>query len=114
MSVKNLYPSKSNFLKAEDLKGHAVKVTVENISIANFDKGPKIVLSFAGKEKKLPLNKTNAHIMADGFGDDEKEWSGAVIELHPGKTTFQGELVDTIQVRVPAKVLSPHDDPIPF
>ena len=112
MSVKNLYPSKSNHLKAQDLQGHAVKVTVENVSIANFDKGAKIVLAFVGKEKKLPLNKTNANVMADSFGDDENKWPGAVIELHPGKTTFQGELVDTIQVRVPAK--APSDEPIPF
>ena len=112
MSVKTLYPSKSNFLKADDLKGHAVRVIVENVSIATFDKGAKIVLAFAGKEKKLPLNKTNANIMADSFGDDENQWSGAEIELHPGKTTFQGELVDTIQVRIAAK--APSDEPIPF
>lgn len=113
MSVKDLYPSKSGYLKSEDLKGRAVKVTIEAASVVSFDNGQKLCLSFKGKEKKLTLNKTNAGILADSFGDDEDSWPGREIELYPDKTTYQGSLVDCVRVRVPVPAAS-DEDRIPF
>lgn len=100
MSVRDLYPSKSGFLKTDDLRGQAHKLTIEGARIHNFDAGPKIVLAFVGKDKELPLNKTNSRIIAATLGDDEKKWAGSEIELFPGKTSFQGKIVDCVNVRV--------------
>lgn len=113
MSVKELYPSKSGFLKASDLQGRTVKVKISETGVSHFDGGAKLNLTFLNKEKKLTLNKTNASILADALGDDEKLWVGKEIELSPAKTTFQGALVDTIRVQVSSPV-EDVDGAIPF
>lgn len=113
MSVQDLYPSTSQNLKAEDLKGHAVKVIIEGSEVKEFDNGKKLVLKFRGKEKGLVLNKTNASLLAGYFGDDEREWNGKEIIVYPDKTTFGGQLVDCLRVRVEAK-LAQSDDEIPW
>lgn len=98
MSVRDLYPSKSNYLKCKDLNGKQIKVSISGVEVANFDDGPKLCLSFNGTEKKLTLNKTNADTIASAFGDDETAWVGKKVVLSPAKTKFQGNIVDTIRV----------------
>ena len=110
MSVQELYPSSSNNLKAADLKGHAVKVVIEGSEVTKFDNGNKLVLKFQGKEKGLVLNKTNAMILSSHFGDNEQAWNGKEIIVYPDKTTFGGDIVDCLRVRVEAKVAGPDED----
>ena len=110
-------------LKAKDLQGHAVKVTIGGVETVDFKdgKGQKLVLKFQGKEKGLVLNKTNAKIVAKHYGQDFDKWGGNEIEIFPTETEFNGELVACIRVRVQPKVAPPvanangdFDDPIPF
>ena len=110
MSVQELYPSTSQNLKAEDLKGHAVKVTIEGSEVVAFDNGNKLVLKFKGKEKGLVLNKTNANIIASHYGDDETKWIDKEIIVYPDKTTFSGKIVDCLRVRIEAELADPSDD----
>lgn len=106
MNIDEIYPSGKS-LKAADLQGRTVPVTIENFEVKKFDNGNKIILRFAGKEKTLVVNKTNAKIIASFYGVSPDGWIGKKIEIYPDKTSFQGGLVDCIRVRVPAPQAAP-------
>lgn len=104
MNINDVYQSTSDHLKAEDLKGRTVPVTIESFEITEFDnngkKEKKIVLSFVGKEKKLVLNSTNARRIALNAGsEDTVDWQGKQIEIYPTQTDFGGKMVDCIRVK---------------
>jgi hypothetical protein len=106
MKKDQVFPSR--FLKAGDLAGRPIPVTIEH---AMFEKlktldgkeQEKIVLYFAGTKKALPLNVTNWDSVAAVCGDDSDSWPGKKIELYPDKTHMGGKLVDCIRVRTPAQ-----------
>lgn len=114
--ITDIYKSSSNSLKAEDLRGNAVKVKISGWEIAEFDgkngKEQKVVLSFENKEKTLVCNVTNSRIIASQLGDDIENWPGNTITLYPTKVDFGGEMVDAIRVRDIVPEMS--DDDIPF
>ena len=93
----------SNFLKAKDLQGSIVPVTIADYEIREqkkygSDKMEKVLyITFEGKDKMFKVNKTNAMILESAFGDLDS-WKGQNIKLTPGKT-FSGQ--DTINVSVP-------------
>lgn len=88
-----------NALKAEDLKNSSPRVTIEHAEIKDFDDGKKIILRFAGKDKVLICNKTNASIIAEVLGSsDTDDWLGKSITLTTKKVEFQGKLVPAIRV----------------
>lgn len=102
-SINDIYPSSSTNLKAEDLKGHAVKVVIESYEIVEFEgkngKQPKVVLKFKDKEKGLVCNRTNARIIGEQYGDNPDDWVGKQITIYPTKVDFGGDMVDAIRVR---------------
>ena len=106
-SIQDDYAGSSNYLKAEDLKGQVVKVKIAGYERLQFEKGTKAVLSFEGKQKKLVLNKTNALMIADTFGEDYNDWIGGEIELFATKTTYEGKLVPALRVQVPRQTQTP-------
>jgi len=88
-----------NFLKADDLQGRTVRVTISKVEVKEFDDGNKIVLHFQGKDKCLVVNKTNASIIAENTGStDTDDWQGRTIQLTVKKVEFQGKLVPAIRV----------------
>lgn len=101
MNVDEIYPSTKS-LKAADLQGKTVSVTIENFEVKKFDNGNKVILKFAGKEKLLVCNKTNAKIIASAYGPNTDGWVGKQILIYPDKTMFGTDLVDCIRVRIPA------------
>ncbi len=107
MSVKDLYKSKGDWLKAEDLQGKATKVKVADVAIEEIGdkKEQKIVLGFVGKEKRLVLNKTNANVIADAYGDEELEWIEKEIIMYPTVTEYQGKSTPCIRVRIEMPVV---------
>lgn len=110
------FPSK--FLKASDLNGKPAIVRIaatpfEKLKSPNGVEQSKIVLSFHGTEKKLPLNMVNFDSVAAIVGNDESDtWVGHRIELYPTQTTMAGKLTDCIRIRKPAPkpktVANPH------
>jgi hypothetical protein len=89
----------SSLLKAEDLQGRTVRVTISKAEIKQFDDGNKIILSFQGKEKSLVCNRTNSSIIAENLGSQEtSDWVGQTILLTVKKVEFQGKLVPAIRV----------------
>ncbi|MGR3219114.1 MAG: hypothetical protein ACUZ8H_04755 [Candidatus Anammoxibacter sp.] len=107
MSVENLYKSNSDFIKADDLQGKTIELTIDEVTIEEIEGTPKIVLSFQGKEKKLILNKTNADVLADTYGDDEDTWEGKELVLYPSKVNYNGKMVKCLRVRIDTPAVSP-------
>lgn len=108
MNVNEAFPSK--YLKASDLDGKKIRVMVANVVMEEVGDGAKPVAYFSGKKKGLVLNKTNAMIIASGYGPETSGWEGAEIDLYPGKTQFNGQMVDCLKVEVPAKQAMADDD----
>ena len=103
MKLSEAFPS--NYLKADDLQGRAVAVTISGVELKKFDNGDKLVLSFRGKEKQLVANITNCHRIAEVLGNDETDdWIGQTIVLRTEKVEFQGKVVPAIRVDMNAEV----------
>lgn len=100
MNINDAFPS--DYLKADDLKGSNVTVTIESVSIEEIGQGQqkeaKLVLSFIGKKKRLVCNKTNAKTIAGLYGPEMDAWKGQSIILSPREVEFQGDMVWAIRV----------------
>jgi len=98
MKISDIFAG--NWLKADDLKGKAVVVTIESAEIEEVgqDKEKKLCLHFVGKDKGLIVNKTNATTIGKIHGEDTDEWIGKKIKLMPREVEFQGESVWAIRV----------------
>ncbi len=111
-----------NFLKADDIKGKGdIRVQIEQISYGEYDGKKRAVLHFKGRDKVLPLNVTNANMLAEILGTDEMdEWEGKRITLYTARVDFQGKRVDAIRIKeakapAPAKsVPKPEPEPEEF
>lgn len=102
MRISNAFPSK--FLKCADLQGKAVTVKIERVEMEEIGNDKRPIAYFYGKEKGFVLNKTNASVIADMYGDDTDTWDGKHITLRPTRVDFKGERVDAIRVEF-------HDQP---
>jgi hypothetical protein len=104
MNIQESFPSK--YIKAADLKGRAVPVTIDRVEMEQVGQARdmKPVLYFDGKEKGMVLNKTNANaIIHITQSPVTEEWAGHRILLYPTETSYQGEQVDCVRVKaVPA------------
>jgi hypothetical protein len=101
--LNDIYESTSKFLKAADIKGHTPVVTIETAEVVenDYDDGKKkqIVLTFAGKDKKLGLNYTNAAKIAELTGSEEyQDWIGTSLKLYVEKVKGPQGMVDAIRI----------------
>ena len=118
MNINDVYTSGGKFLRADDLKGSKIELQISEVGSHTFNQGAtdektQIVLSFAGKEKKLGLNVTNANTIAGLFGNETDDWIGKNIKIFPTKTEFGGEQVPCIRIDQPQPEEAKFDD-IPF
>lgn len=112
MNVNTAFPSKT--LKASDLNGSNVSVTISHVEIEKMGSDNKPVVYFEGKQKGLVLNKTNAKRIVEITGSSETEdWKGYVIVLYPTETEFQGDTVECIRIKKPAQAARPTPPPKP-
>jgi hypothetical protein len=105
MKRDEVFPSK--YLKASDLNGKPIVVTIESapLEVLKNPEGKeqhKTVLYFKGAKKALPLNVGNWDAVAEICGEDTDDWSGGKIELYAAKTHMGGKVVDCIRVRAPS------------
>jgi hypothetical protein len=99
MRISAAFPS--DYLKAADLDGRNVKVSMSHVEMKDIGGDHKPILFFIGKEKGLVLNKTNANNIALAYGDDTDDWNGKEIVLFEAMVDFQGKTVPSIRVRAP-------------
>lgn len=88
---------KGNYYRASDVP-KPIKLTIKDVSIEEFKEGKKLVLSFSGTDKKLPLNNTNARQLEQTHGSDHKKWAKATITLAAVPTTYNGEQVKGLRI----------------
>ena len=108
MKISSLFPSK--YVKAADLEGRTVtltitKLVVEEMTGHNSEKQQKPVLYFQKTSKGLVLNRTNAMIIANLYGDESDNWTGKRISIYPTRVKAFGQMQDCIRVReeIPAQ-----------
>lgn len=108
---------KSKYLRADDLKGRAIKAEIESVTLEEMadDKEEKPVIYFKGKDRGLVLNRTNNAMLVSRFGDESDQWKGHTVQLTTEPVNFQGRMVDGIRVKVPtATPVQDFEDDIPF
>jgi len=88
MKLNEIYTSSSSFLRPDDIGTTKPVFTISGVELTEKDfndgKGMRkqLVLSFAGSEKKLGLNFTNANRIAELIGsDDSDDWINHSIKL---------------------------------
>lgn len=97
MRVSQAFPS--NYLRASDLQGKEPTVTIARVEMEDIGDDRKPVVYFAGKEKGVVLNKTNANNISMLYGDDTDNWIGKPIGLYATYVDFQGRSVEAIRVK---------------
>ena len=98
MDLNDVYTGSS--LKAQDLKGQEVTVTISEWQVVEFDESKKIVLSFKESERTLVCNKTNGSTIGDLHGTKLDGWVGKRITLMPAQTDWAGKQVPCIRVKL--------------
>jgi len=100
MNIGSAFPS--TYLKAADLQGRRVGVTIDKVVMEDIGGEHKPVVKFQGKDRGIVLNKTNAAMIAEIANSEETDdWKGVKVVLYPTKTDFQGKRVDCIRVDYP-------------
>jgi hypothetical protein len=99
MKISEEFPSQ--YLKASDLQGREIRLTMARVEREKIGDDFKPVLYFKGKDKGMALNKTNANTIGDAYGDDTDDWFDQPIILFSIKTEYQGKVVDGIRCRIP-------------
>jgi hypothetical protein len=104
MKMSEEFPSK--YLKAADLGGRETRVTMQNVEREQVGQDSdedkmKPVLYFKGKSKGLVLNKTNATMISDHYGDDSEEWFDQPLILFSAMVTYAGKTQPAIRCRIP-------------
>ena len=97
MNFDELYPSK--FLRASDLNGAPLTVTVGGVAREKVGGELKVIITFSSGEKPLIANKTNGKALAKLFGKDTAYWIGKKIVLFPCEVDFKGEGVEAVRIR---------------
>ena len=113
MKISAAFPS--NYIKAGDLDGKPWPMTIrtcvmEELGQGN-DKEQKPVVYFTKGTKGLVLNKTNANVIVESYGDDTGGWEGKAVEVFPTQVEFKGKLVDGIRLRI-QPVAQPQAQPV--
>lgn len=97
-TVAELYPSP--WLGPADLAGRAVTVIVARVDIEDIrnpqtsEKEPRAVVTFERAQKRLILNKTQAHRLAEITGTEAFDaWAGTRVILHPGLAPNKRETI---------------------
>ena len=103
MDVRELYPSR--FLAAFDLRGKTVTVEIDRLTLEEMfvpgeqEMTHKPVLWFAGKQKGLVLNKTNALAVASHHGPDTEAWQGRSVQLYPTQIRAFGKTHEVVRIK---------------
>lgn len=102
MKTSSAFPS--NYLRASDLGGREVSVTISHVNSepVGRQREMKLIVYFEGKEKGIVLNKTNCKTIEQLAGSDETEdWPGTRVVLFAKEVEFQGDMVEAIRIKAP-------------
>lgn len=103
------FSTPSNSLKASDLEGAEINLTIKSYEAKEFDeKGKngeeykvlKPVFSFHETDKTFVMNKTNREAVAYVYGKEMDDWLDKPITLYPTIVDFGNKKVEAIRIRV--------------
>lgn len=102
-NINDSFPSK--YLKASDLDGENLTVTISHVTIEEVgkDRDVRPILYYEGEEKGIVLNKTNATNIAKLYGNETDDWPGKRVMLGTTYVDFQGQSVEAIRVYPPRR-----------
>lgn len=110
MNINEAFPSK--YLSASDLPEQGITVTIHSVSMElipgdNNKEEQKAILYFVEekltKNKGMPLNRTNAKEITKQMGSAETEdWFNRRITIFPTQTSYKGDEVPCIRVKLRA------------
>jgi hypothetical protein len=96
----------SRYLRPADLEDRQPVVTIERVTTERIgrDEQPRLVASFVGATKRLPLNVTNCRRLAEiTSSDDTDQWAGVRVQLRAERTTFAGQDVACVRIHPPPR-----------
>ena len=98
MNISDVFPSQ--FVKAEDLGGRDVIVTIKSCTLEDIILGEesKAVLWFENAAKGMVFNVTNSRTITKLFGPETDNWVGKKIILRAEEVDFKGERVLGLRV----------------
>lgn len=96
--LEEFFPSKH--LKAADLDGKEIKVTIARVEREKLGDEMKPVVYFNGKQKGVALNKGNTQVLAEAFGRKSEDWFGREVILYAIWTEYQNKSVQGLRLRV--------------
>src|SRR5262245_5578917 len=108
MNYDEMYPGR--YLKPGDLSGREARVTINDVTTELVGGERKNIMAFAGKNKQLVLNKTNANTIMRAYGKETDGWIGKELILFATTVDFRGESVPGIRVKVPTQPKRPPAD----
>ena len=99
MKYTDVYESKSNYIKVDDLQGKRAVLTIEEVAPEKIGDDEKLVLVFKETQKKLVLNKTNCRMLEMlTNSDDTDNWVNKKIILRPDITTYNGKPTPCVRI----------------
>src|SRR6516162_428219 len=107
-SIGDFFPS--NYLRAADLAGKDVIVTIDRVAGEEFEdegrKRIKPVVHFRETSvKPLVCNKTNSMLLAAACGSEKiATWTGRQVVLYPDLASYKGKVSEVIRVKRAAQI----------
>lgn len=103
MKISKAFPS--NYLASHDLEGRDVTMTISEVKEEEVGRKreEKLVIYFEENDKGVVLNKTNAKVLSDLYGDETDEWIGERITLFEKEVEFAGDMVTAIRMKPPGR-----------
>lgn len=112
-NINDAFPS--SYLKAADLQGSTPTVTIANVKFEEVgkDRDLRPIVYFAGKEKGVVLNKTNANNISKLYGPETDDWIGKPVMLGTAMVDFNGQSVESIRIYPPKQAKQSVAKPAP-
>jgi hypothetical protein len=117
--VEDFFPSR--FIRAADLKGKEIDVTIDRVEAEDLEndgkKVTKPIVHFKNAGiKPLVCNKTNGLTIAAALGEvDYKKWAGRQIRLYADLVSFKGKVTEAVRVkRIPPPLKEDLNDEVPI
>jgi hypothetical protein len=106
MRKDQVWPSK--YLKASDFPEPRT-LTIQHAKVEQLKNksgtDTKLVVTFAGEEKTLPLNRINFDSICDiTLEDDSDNWGGHKVVLYASVTSLDGKEVPCVRIKKPVPV----------
>lgn len=92
----------SLYMSAEKIPAEERKFTIAAVKAEKVgpEQEQKAVVYFAEAEQGLVLNKTNASVLDEAYGNETEDWIGKPVVMFRGQTKFGGKTVPAIRLKV--------------